>query len=55
MLIFILFCSRVEHTIFSISASLIYVILKNIKSLSGDFYFNRIGLVLMKQCHFMEN
>jgi putative flippase GtrA len=27
----------------------------NIKLLSSDFYFNGIGLVLMKQCYFIEN
>jgi hypothetical protein len=26
-----------------------------IKLLSSDFYFNGIGLVLTKQCHFIEN
>jgi hypothetical protein len=32
------------------------LIFLNIKLLlSSDFYFNDIGLVLMKQCHFLEN
>jgi hypothetical protein len=27
----------------------------NIKILSSDFYFNGIGLVFTKQCHFIDN
>jgi hypothetical protein len=26
-----------------------------LKYVSSDFYFNGIGLVLTKQCHFIEN
>jgi uncharacterized membrane protein (DUF485 family) len=33
----------------------INLIFFNIKLLSYDFYFNGIGLVLTKQCHFIEN
>jgi hypothetical protein len=32
----------------------INLIFLNIKLLSSDFYFNGIGLVLTKQCHFIE-
>jgi hypothetical protein len=33
----------------------INLIFLNIKLLSSDFYLNGIGLVLTKQCHFIEN
>jgi hypothetical protein len=47
-------CNECYMLFFSTSALLIYFFL-NIKLLSSDFYFNGIGLVLTKQCHFIEN
>jgi hypothetical protein len=33
----------------------ITLIFFNIKLLSSDLYFNGIGMVLTKECHFIEN